>query len=250
VIVIFVFFIKGLNESMNDNKKVLGILGGMGPQATIDLQQKILNFTDAARDQEHMRIFVDSHPQIPDRVSAMLHGGASPVQALMESVIRLDNCGVECIAMPCVTAHYFLPQFDIPPHIEFLSILKIVVKICLDRYLGKTAGILSTEGTMKSGIITDLFEKIGIPYIKPKDEDLLILEQLIRGVKAKANMDEIVVRFGIITDEMSARGAEYFILGCTEIPIIVQAHKFPYDFVDPTTELAKAAIKACGYRCL
>jgi len=229
-------------------KKILGILGGMGPQATIDLQQKILNLTVADKDQENIRIFVDSHPQIPDRTSAILGEGASPVPALMESVRKLESCGVGCIAMPCVTAHYFLHQLDIPPHIEFLNMLELTAKACLDRHFGQTVGVLSTVGTAKSGIITGVLEKMGIPYIKPLDEDLITLGQLIFSVKAKADMNEIVRKFNVITDEMTKRGAKYFILGCTEIPIIVQAYDFPYNFVDATTELAKAAVKACGYQ--
>lgn len=235
---------------MNNTKKILGILGGMGPQATIDLQQKILNFTDVKLDQEHMRIFVDNHPQVPDRTSAILNNGASPVSALMESIHKLESCGVECIAMPCVTAHYFLSQLEIPPHILFLNILEIAANVCLSRHSGKTAGILSTPGTAKSGIVAKELEKAGINYIKPLDDEQHILGQLIFDVKAKADMREIVRKFSIITDEMLARGAEYFVLACTEIPIIVQAHSFPYDYVDLTTELAKAAVKACGYPCL
>jgi len=231
-------------------KLILGILGGMGPQATIDLQQKILNFTVANKDQENMRVIVDSHPQIPDRTTAILGDGASPVPALMESVRKLDNCGVGCIAMPCVTAHYFLPQLDIPPHIEFLNMLELTAKACITRHPGKTVGTLSTVGTAKSGLITGVLDKMGIPYIKPLEDDQLMLGQLILDVKAKADMNEVVRKFGAITDEMTKRGAQYFILGCTEIPIIVQAYNFPYDFVDATTELAKAAVKTCGYQCL
>ena len=235
---------------MNNTKKVLGIIGGMGPQATVDLLQKILNYTDAKSDQENMRIFVDNHPQIPDRTSAILSGGECPIEALMESVRKLDGCGVECMIMPCNTAHYFLPKLDIPPHIVFLNMIEIAAKVCLDRHLGKTAGILSTVGTAKSGIISGVFEKMGINYIKPLDEDQQILGQLILDVKAKADMKEIIRKFNIITDEMSARGADYFVLGCTEIPIIVQSYSFPHDYVDPTVELAKAAIRTCGYSCL
>jgi aspartate racemase len=222
----------------------------MGPQATIDLQQKILKLTSADKDQEHIRVFVDNHPQIPDRVTAILHNGVSPVSALMESVRKLESCGVECIAMPCVTAHYFLPQLDIPPHIEFLNLLEIAASTCLDQHYGKTAGILSTVGTAKSGIVSGTLERMGISYINPLEEDQLLLWQLIVGVKAKADMKEIIRKFSIVTEEMLARGAEYFLLACTEIPIIVQSYDFPHAFVDCTTELAKAAIVTCGYQHL
>jgi aspartate/glutamate racemase len=78
---------------------------------------------------------------------------------------------------------------------------------------------------------------------------MLILDQLVFDVKAKADMKEIIRKF-IITDEKLVRGTEYSIPGCFEIPIIVESYGFAYDFADPTTELAKAAFKACGYSCL
>jgi len=228
-------------------KKILGILGGMGPQATIDFQQKILNLTNAGADQEHMRIFIDSHPQIPSRMPAILGNGESPIRALQESVQKLDSCGVDYIAMPCVTAHYFLPQLAIPARIKFLNMPELAAAACAARYPGQTAGVLSTEGTAKSGVVTDILKKSGIPFINPLDNDQRLLGQLISRVKAKADMEEIVSQFRLITERMSAQGAGYFLLACTEIPLIVQSHNFPFAYVDSTAELARAAVKACGF---
>lgn len=234
---------------MNGGKKILGILGGMGPLATIDLQQRILDFTDAETDQEHIRVFVDNHPQIPDRISAILADGESPVPALLESLLALTSCGAECIVMPCVTAHYFLPRLRVPEGVEFLNMLGIAVNACLARYPGKTAGVLSSTATAKSALVTDMLGKMNIPFVAPLDEDQRLLGRLILNVKARADMEEAGRRFNAVAEEMSSRGADYFLLACTELPIIARASAFPYGFIDATSELAKAAVKACGYPC-
>jgi len=228
-------------------KKILGILGGMGPQATIDLQQKILNLTSAQKDQDHIRIFTDSHPQIPDRMTAIISSGVSPASAMQKSLNKLISCGAQRIVMPCVTAHYYYKDMIVPPTIKFLNLLEITALACKSKFAGKKAGILCTHGTAKTGIVAAELEKQNIPYIQPTDDNMNLLSKLILQVKAKGDMDETARNLGGIASEMSGRGAEYFVLACTEIPLIVQHGDFKYPYVDCTEELAKAAIKACGY---
>jgi aspartate racemase len=232
---------------MSAGKKILGVLGGMGPQATIDFQQKVLDLTLANHDHEHLRVFVDSHPQIPKRPAAILASGESPVAAMQQSLDKLMLAGAEIIAMPCVTAHYFLPQLNVPLGIQFLKMPDLIAAACRERFLGKTAGVLSTSATAQSGTVTSVLEKAGIPYITPNDACKQILDTLIIEVKSKQDMDKITERFCIIVDNMKSQGADYFVLACTEIPLIVQSYNFPHPFVDATTELAIAAIKASGY---
>ena len=231
-------------------KKVLGILGGMGPQATIDFQQKVLNLTAAASDQEHMRVFVDSHPQIPPRTDAIFGRGENSAPAMQESLDKLCQMGAGCIAMPCITAHYFLPQLKVPSGITFLNAPQLTAKACLEKFPGKTVGTLSTSGTARSHTLIGVLESNGISYIQPNGEQQEALDALIAAVKAKGDMGVITAGFDAITAEMAARGAQYFILGCTELPLIVQAYAFPHAFVDPTTELAREAVGTCGYAML
>ena len=228
-------------------KKTLGVLGGMGPQATIDFQQKVLDFTSALKDQEHMRVVIDNHPQIPPRVAALLGQGESPVEAMQKSLDILYESGARIIAMPCVTAHYFLPQLKIQKDVEFLRMPEITSAACLLLFPGKVAGILSTEVSAKSEVFSSEIEKNGVKYIIPSSGDFKILDRLILGVKSKQDRKELVREFIPIIENMRVSGADYFVLACTEVPIIVSAYDFPHPFVDATTELAKASIEACGY---
>ena len=104
-------------------KKSIGILGGMGPLATADLFRKIVTMTDAGCDNDHIRIYIDNNSSIPDRTAAILAGGADPVPIMAQSLKKLEDCGADCIIMPCNTAHYFLPRLQAMTETPILSML-------------------------------------------------------------------------------------------------------------------------------
>ena len=93
-------------------EKSIGILGGMGPLATADLLRKIVLVTRAEKDGDHVRVYIDDNPRIPDRTAAILSGGESPLPQMTDSLEKLEKCGASCIIMPCNTAHYFLPELQ------------------------------------------------------------------------------------------------------------------------------------------
>jgi aspartate racemase len=228
-------------------KKALGILGGMGPQATIDLQQKILNFTESRRDQDHLRIYVDNHPQIPDRIGAVLSNTLSPVPAMPESLDKLGAMGAGCIVRPCVSAHYFLSQLVVPPQVVFLDMLQITAGMCARQYSNLKAGVLCSVATAQSGLLAPYLERFAIPYLYPQAKDQQLLGRLILEVKARADLSAAADALHAVAREMSSRGADYFVLACTELPIIAQYRPLQYTCLDATGELAKVAILCCGY---
>jgi aspartate racemase len=226
-------------------KKSLGILGGMGPQATADLFQKIIDLTDAASDAEHMRIYIDNHPQIPDRIAAILKGIGDPLPALRESLGKLEACGADIIAIPCVSAHFFLPSLQKAAKSQILDMLELIVQACHKHFPGKRAGLLTSVAAARAGLVSKRLESAGIPTVSPLPNHQLQLGDLILHVKAKQTK-QTREPFKAITTEMHKRGADYFVLGCTELPIITQIHDFPYAFLDATQELARGAVTACG----
>ena len=228
-------------------KKALGILGGMGPQATLDLQQKILDLTESRRDQDHIRVYVDNHAQIPDRIGAVLGNTISPVPAMQESLDKLAAMGAGCVVMPCVSAHFFLPQLIVPLQIAFPDMLKVAAATCARQYGQSKMGALCSEATAQSGLLTAYLKRHAIPHIYPLAEDQLLLGRMILEVKAKADLSVLAASLSSVAAEMAGRGADYFLLACTELPIIVQSKPLPYPTIDATTELAKAAILCCGY---
>ena len=229
-------------------KKTIGILGGMGPLATADLFQKIVLLTKADTDREHIRVYIDSNANIPDRTAAILSGGENPVPEMASALRHLEACGADCIIMPCNTAHYFLPRLQAMTKIPFLSILTAAAEACKAQFHGKTVGILATRGTLAANLYQEALAQAGVPYLVPDApaQDAL-MRVIYDGVKAGKGPDSYRADFLTVLEQMSAGGAEVFLLGCTELPLAAEALNIALPTVDPTAELAKAAIRFCGY---
>ena len=229
-------------------KKTIGILGGMGPLATADLFRKIVLMTKAGSDNKHIRIYIDNNSQIPDRTAAILSGGADPVPQMSDALRHLEACGADCIIMPCNTAHYFLPRLQEQTRVPFISMLAETAKACALRFPGKTACVLATRGTLASGLYERALEAEGVSCILPDEAQRDVLMYAIYDcVKGGKPLETVRQPMEALLADLSARGADYFILGCTELPIVAQELALPGDFIDPTSELAKAAILFCGY---
>ena len=229
-------------------KKTIGILGGMGPLATADLFQKIVLLTKADTDREHIRVYIDSNANIPDRTAAILSGGEDPVPEMASALRHLEACGADCIIMPCNTAHYFLPRLQAMTKIPFLSILTAAAEACKAQFPGKTVGILATRGTLAANLYQEALVQAGVPYLVPDApaQDAL-MRVIYDGVKAGKGPDSYRADFLTVLEQMSAGGAEVFLLGCTELPLAAEALNIALPTVDPTAELAKASIRFCGY---
>ena len=188
-------------------EKTIGILGGMGPLATADLFRKITLLTDAACDNEHIRVYIDSNARIPDRTAAILSGGPDPVPEMASA------------------------------------------KTCAKDFPGQTAAILATKGTLATGLYEKALNAQGVHCLVPDEGEQDVLMHLIYDVvKASKPLEPEQGAWQALLDGLRARGADYFILGCTELPIVADTLPQAGPFVDPTAELAKAAIRFCGYR--
>ena len=229
-------------------KKTIGILGGMGPLATADLYRKIIEHTRADRDSEHIRVYIDGNAAIPDRTAAILHGGEDPVPEMLSALRHLEACGADCIIMPCNTAHYFLPRLREQTALPILDMQRITAAVCRERFPGKTAAILATDGTVQSGLYDRALDAEGVRWIHPGEYEQKSLMHLIYDVvKASRPMEPEKERWDAILDTLRGQGADLFILGCTELPVLAGVLPSEGPFLDPTDELAKAAIRFCGY---
>lgn len=229
-------------------KKTIGILGGMGPLATADLYRKIIERTRADRDNEHIRVYIDGNAAIPDRTAAILHGGEDPVPEMLSALRHLEACGADCIIMPCNTAHYFLPRLREQTALPILDMQRITAAVCRERFPGKTAAILATDGTVQSGLYDRALDAEGVRWIHPGESEQKTLMHLIYDVvKASRPMEPEKERWDAILDTLRGQGADLFILGCTELPVLAGVLPSEGPFLDPTDELAKAAIRFCGY---
>lgn len=220
----------------------------MGPLATADLLIKTVTMTKADCDNDHIRVFVDDNSAIPDRTGAILHGGPDPVPEMLSALRNLEKCGADCLLMPCNTAHYFLPRLQQETQIPFLNVLTVTAGRCGELFPGRTAAILATTGALATGLYQDALRAEGVPYLVPDEEEQAKLMHLIYDlVKASLPLHPEIHLWQEVLDGMRQRGADYFILGCTELPIVANTLELDGPFLDPTAELARAAILYCGY---
>lgn len=229
-------------------KKSIGILGGMGPLATADLFRKIVTLTQAGCDNDHIRIYIDDNASIPDRTAAILNGGPDPLPAMLDSLRKLEGCGADCILMPCNTAHYFLPRLQALTSIPFLSMPQAAAKACRTRQAGKTIGVLATKGTLATGLYQSALAAEGVSCLVPDaaEQDAL-MRVIYDGVKADAAAETYRADLESVLSALARQGADAFLLGCTELPVAAALLGLTVPCIDPTEELARAAIRYCGY---
>ncbi|HOE56877.1 MAG TPA: amino acid racemase [Bacillota bacterium] len=222
-------------------KKSIGILGGMGPMATADLFKKIVDYTAASKDSEHIHVYIDSNTDIPDRTEAILRGGKDPVPEMVGSAIRLECMGADFLLIPCNTAHYFYDKICAMVHIPVLNMLEETA-LEVKRQNINCVGLLATDGTIESGVYDRVFEKYGISVLHPSSAGQKnVMDLIYKGVKA-GEKDIDLAGFNNVLEELKRKGAETIILGCTELPIAFETYNIQCKNIDPTAVLARSAI--------
>ena len=226
-------------------KKTIGIIGGMGPLATADLFEKIVGHTKAACDQEHLHVVIDSNTNIPDRTAALLHGGADPLPELVKSAGRLEKMGADVLIMPCNTAHNYYDGIAAAVSVPVLHMVRLTAQALVERGV-KKAGLLATDGTVRTGIYQKSFAGSGVELLTPDEAgQRAVMEMIYQGVKAgDMAFDAQPARQAL--ERLLAAGAEVLILGCTELPLAVKLYGIALPAVDPTLELALEAIRFAG----
>lgn len=227
--------------------RTIGILGGMGPLATVDLFRRIVEMADSPNDQGHPRVLIDSNTNISDRTAAILNGGADPLPEMVRAALLLERGGADVLIMGCNTAHYFYPEICRFVHVPFLNMLEETAKAALDKGFG-SVGLLATDGTIRSGVYAREFERHGIELLTPGPEgQKALMEMIYSGVKAGKTSWPTGAVAQVLSD-LAGRGARAAVLGCTELPLALENYRIesPLPLLDPTAILAKSALAAVG----
>jgi aspartate racemase len=215
----------------------------MGPDATIDFMSKVIALTTAETDQEHIRMIVDHNPKVPNRQTAILHGGADPGAELAAMAMRLENAGADFLVMPCNSAHAFLEPLREATTIPFVSIVELSIRevgsICPD---AQAVGVLATDGLLATDLYQRALGKAGYSPVLPEPEDLARLMALIRRVKAGDKSREVVDEMGMLAELLASGGADAIIAGCTEIPLVLDAAKVTVPVIASTDVLARKTV--------
>jgi len=233
--------------------KTVGILGGMGPEATLDCFGQIIKNTPAKTDQEHLRVVIDSNPAVPDRIAAILGDGGSPVPALIAGCRVLEKAGADFIIIPCVTVHFFLSKIQAQCQLPILSIIDEVAEtVRREIPETRTIGLMGTIATIKSGLFQKRLAEENINTLPP---DSAAHAKIIDAIKDIKDIRSPRSRSEITTDLIEAArslidkkpdGAQAIIAGCTEIPLALSQKHLPVPYFDSLTILARAAIRHAG----
>ncbi len=227
-------------------KQTLGIIGGVGPLATMFIGEMIVRRTKATKDQEHVHTIIDNDTNIPDRTAFILDKTKeNPVPVLIEDAKKLASVGANLIAIPCNTAHTFYDELAQGSPIPVLHMIRETAKRAND--LGaKRVGILATTGTLTSRMYQDALEEFGITPVIPDDQMKEKVMAIIYDY-VKAGKDVTQEDWLPIEEAMLAMDCDRIVLGCTELSIVNRDLKLSDKYIDSLIVLAECAILACGY---
>jgi aspartate racemase len=225
--------------------KVIGVLGGMGPAATADFFQKIIQATPAKTDQDHLKVMILSNPHVSDRTAAIRGDGPDPLPELVAGAEALTRAGADFLTIPCVTAHYFFDRLEAAARIPILHLVReTATAVGVDYPALRCFGLLATTGTLQSKLFEAKFEPRGLAVLgcEPTLQDSLVMEA-IYGVKRGESLDRPRGLIREAANRLIERGAEAIIAGCTEVPLILSQGDIPVPVIDPTRYLAQAAVR-------
>jgi aspartate racemase len=226
-------------------EKVVGILGGMGPAATLDLISKILKHTPAKVEQDHLRILVDINPKVPDRVAAILEGKKEILPVLTGMAQGLERMGADLLAISCNNAHYYWEAVRDSVKIPVLNMIRETAS-ALSRKVPSPprVGLLATSAMIRIGLYERILKEAGIATVVPTQLMQERLTEAILGVKRNVNPQELKSYLDEPIAEMAARGINDIVIGCTEIPIVLPfSNTHGIRFWDATEILAMAILR-------
>ena len=224
----------------------LGVLGGMGPQATNTFYQYIIDRTDATCDQDHVNALILSDSEMPDRTAAIL-GSDAEKQAVSARLLAdaklLESAGCTAIAVPCNTSHYFLDEVQQNISIPIIHMIRETAKALVAQGL-KRPGILATDGTIQTGLYQKEFAAFGIEAVVPSPKAQELVMSLIYD-DIKSGRDGDPQKFAAVHKDLQAQGCDCGVLACTELSVFATAHHLPPFYTDAMEVLALRAITAC-----
>jgi len=225
---------------------MLGIIGGVGPLATMLLGEMIVKRTNAKKDQQHVNMVITNNTSIPDRTAFILdRSKPDPVPVMISDANKLKSIGAEVLAVPCNTAHSFYQEIQRGAGIQVLHMIDETAKKAAT-VGAKKVGILATTGTLTASVYQLACKKEGVqPVIPDEETQKLVMSVIYENVKAGKPVD--VLKWGKIIHKLDELGCDRIILGCTELSIVKKELNLDNKYIDSLMVLAESAILACGY---
>jgi len=202
--------------------RTVGILGGMGPEATMLLMQRVLRAVPASDDAGHVPLIVHQNPAVPSRIARLIEGrGADPAPVLAAMARSLETAGAEALAMPCNTAHAYAPQIIAATSVPFLDMRAATVATLPKGHIA----MLASPAVRLTGVFDAAFSQAGLTPVWPKDEGPVLA--LIRRVKAGKIDDDALTDMARLAADLSGQ-ADHLLIACTELSLLTDAITHPF----------------------
>ena len=230
-----------------EQKITLGVIGGLGPIATAHFMELVIRMTEANTDQEHLDMIIYNRPSIPDRTSYILDNSRpNPLPEMIRVGNTLARQGAKLLAIPCMTAHYF--HRDLTRYIEAPIVHAIhECAVHLKKHGITKAGIMATDGTIRSKLFQQELEKHGIEALIPGEEGQKCVMSVIYD-DIKANRPAGMDKFQLASLDLKNQGAQAIILGCTELSLVKRDYPIGAGYLDAMEVLAQTCVRTCGGR--
>lgn len=225
--------------------KTVGVIGGLGPFATLDFFERVLKRTRAQREQDHLRLIIDNNTKVPDRNAHMRGEGPSPGPALAASARGLQDAGADFVVMACNTTHAWEADIRAAITVPFLSMVKETVDVVAD-LRPESVGVLAVDACLASGLYQNALTAAGIkPLLLTADSQKTFME-LIYRIKFGDSSDTVKRAMTTLARKLETQGAEVIIAGCTEIPIVLTADDLEGELINSTDVLVERTILFAG----
>jgi aspartate racemase len=224
-------------------EKIIGIMGGQGPEATLDLFRRIIEKTAAKTDQEHFHILIDCNPKVPNPNDAVITGETDPTPMLCANAVNLQKAGADFIVIPCNTVHIFLDAIRASIDIPVMSIVTATVNAVKALPNVSKVGLLASPAVVKTGLYAKALLEQGIDTLTPDEKGEADIHDVIFGVKAGNKSQSQREKLFNVCNQLVANGAQALILGCTELPLLANPSDFAVPAVDTLEVLAQTAIE-------
>lgn len=226
-------------------QKIVGILGGMGPESTADLFLRIIRATPAETEQDHLRVIIDNNPKVPNRTEALISGDTAPAISMLTATARnLERAGAQLIGIPCNTAHAFLPDIRGSVGVPVLDMIdETARRVRLDFGGSTVVGLLATDGTLRTRLHHQALERHGLEVVTPGRDAQRTVMEVIGEVKLGGVPADGLEKLAPAIEDVAGRGATAIVAGCTEISLVLSAQPPPLPWIDPLQVLAERLVE-------
>lgn len=226
--------------------KTAGVLGGMGPSATVDFMSRVISLTPADTDQDHVRMLVDHNPKTPDRQIDTKAQRQAVRETLAEMAMGLEAAGADFLVMPCNTAHGFYDLAVEKTTIPFLNIVtETVAAIPESEPDARNVGLLATDACLQDQLYQKAIHDAGMSVLLPSGGEQQAIMKLIFKIKAGDQGSDVAHEMSNIANSLIQRGADVLIAGCTEIPLVLSPERLTVPCLSSTEVLAARTAAIC-----